>query len=512
MATISTLTVAIVGDSSRYDRTIQTSRQQAQQFASTVSAAFRSTRTPAEQLAISQGRLGAAFRAGRMDADLYGRSMRKVQQELRDTASEQSALRKIGGMAGMALGIGSTAAVAMLAVDTVKRLAGGIADAGIHAVQLAADFEQAEIQFETLYKSQQKSKVLMAELKGFAAATPFETTDLRDAAVRLAAFGVAAEQQLPTMRMLGDLSLGNAGKLMQLAETYGKARIQGRAYTRDVNEFVTAGVGLWNALAKSQGVSNERIHAMVEEGRIKFPEIQRALLSLTEGSGAFAGGLEKQSQSLTGLWSTAKDNTVLSLAEIGESLVKELDLKGVTKDLIKFTGHIQKDTIPQIKDMIGALRDMGGAVAKADSWFGGPITGAKALGAAFSATQSAIESTQLALARLAGNTVLAETIEGIRYEREHPRPTAEPTQRKLEIEDGGDAAEAEEAAQRAKEHATAVDKTTAALRNELVPVGKSVIRRKSKPGGGVDLARRWSRMAVLRVGLVVSGALGREFR
>ncbi len=57
---------------------------------------------------------------------------------------------------------------------------------------------------------------------------------------------------------------------------------------------------------------------MVEEGRVGFPEIQKAIASLTTGSGQFAGGIEAQSKTLSGMFSTLSDNVKRLVTGIGE--------------------------------------------------------------------------------------------------------------------------------------------------------------------------------------------------
>jgi len=375
----------------------------------------------------------------------------------------------------LALANPATAAVAALnAVAAAAKAAGGAAvGAAIAGIKLAADFEKAETSFTTLYKSAAVAKTVIAEIKQFAAETPFEFPELQAAGTKLAGFGVAASEIVPTMRMLGDLAAGVGANIGELAETYGKARVQGRAYTQDVNELANRGVPIWDALSKSQGASIAQIHAMVEAGQIGFPELQAALISLTSAGGQFEGGLDAQSKTLQGLYSTLHDNVNMALAEFGEILVNELDLKGALRNLIALT-----DTLPQyyaeLREAVGVTRDAASAYYALDEAVGGPISQIVTFGKVLGAAREKLLDLQLAYARFTGNTELAGTIEGMRYDEAHPREKAKAKRDAPAVERGGDDAARDAAVALAGDAA----KLTAELKEQAATYGMAAAEAK----------------------------------
>ena len=76
-------------------------------------------------------------------------------------------------------------------------------------------------------------------------------------------------------------------------------------------------------------VTTAQMQEMVEEGRVGFPEIQKAIASLTTGSGQFAGGIEAQSKTLSGMFSTLSDNVKRVVTGIGEGTVELTHLHDV---------------------------------------------------------------------------------------------------------------------------------------------------------------------------------------
>lgn len=199
--------------------------------------------------------------------------------------------------------------------------------------------EQLEVSFTTMLGSAEKAKKMMADLATFAAATPFETPEIQNASKMLLAFGVAAEDVIPTMTTLGDIASGLNIPLGDLAYLFGTTRASGRLMTADLNQFTSRGIPMIAALAKTLGIAESEVKGFVEAGKVGFPEVQAALLSLTTDGGQFAGLMEAQSKTLAGLLSTASDNVGLTMTAIGQQISEGFDLQG---KLDKFNAGLGK--------------------------------------------------------------------------------------------------------------------------------------------------------------------------
>jgi tape measure domain-containing protein len=371
VSTIANLTVALNADVAGFSGSLASANRALTQFSREGKQIFQATRTPLEQYDASLKRLSAHYRAGHLDVETYQRATKKLQDELRATTQAGSGAGKAlasvsSGVLGFSSGVGAAVVAANLVTEAVSKVASTAINAGATGIKLAADFESAEASFKTFYGSAQAAAGVMSDLKTFAAQTPFEFPELKDSAVKLAGFGVAADQLVPTMRMLGDLTGADAAKLADLAETYGKARIQGRAYTRDINEFTTRGVPLWQALADVQHKSIEEIHALVEAGKIGFPQIQDGLIKLVSEGERFHKNLESQSKTLNGLASTLRDNVNLALAEFGAHLLRDLDAAGKLTSLIALTDNLQNDVAPALAHSVALVIEFGTELAKLD--------------------------------------------------------------------------------------------------------------------------------------------------
>ena len=228
--------------------------------------------------------------------------------------------RRMGKMTGAGLaGLGKGGAAALskgfsvagtaLKAGVGAALAGGAAamGVGVKAVNAAADFEQTKVAFATLIGDAGKAEQTLAKLRELGAQTPFEFPELADAGRKLIAFGESADSVPETLRRIGDVSAGVQAPVNEIAELYGKARVQGRLFAEDINQLTGRGIPIIQELAKQFGVSDSQVKKLVESGRIGFPNIERAFIDMTSQGGKFAGMMEAQSKTTSGLFSTLRD-------------------------------------------------------------------------------------------------------------------------------------------------------------------------------------------------------------
>jgi tape measure domain-containing protein len=189
-------------------------------------------------------------------------------------------------------------------------MAGGAAAVGVgmKAVTAAADFEQTKVAFTTLIGDAAKAEQTLAKLRELGAKTPFEFPELADAGRKLIAFGESADSVPETLRRIGDVSAGVQAPVNEIAELYGKARVQGRLFAEDINQLTGRGIPIIQELAKQFGVSDSEVKKLVESGQVGFPAIERAFVSMTSQGGKFAGMMEAQGKTTGGLFSTLKDS------------------------------------------------------------------------------------------------------------------------------------------------------------------------------------------------------------
>ncbi|HEX6962110.1 MAG TPA: tape measure protein, partial [Lacipirellula sp.] len=352
-------------------------------------------------------------------------------------------------------------------MSAIRSLGDAMVDAGVSALKLAAEFETAEITFTTLFKSASAAKQVMAEIKQFAATTPFEFPQLKDAGAKLAGFGISAKQVVPTLKMLGDIAAGTGTSINELAETYGKARITGRAYTRDVMELANRNVPIWEALNKVLGTTNAETHKLVEDGKVGFRELQQAILSLVQDGGQFQGAMEDRAKGIEGLVSNLKDNITIAFGDLGEAMIRELNLKEVASQLIDLTGVFQTDGIPVLIEFGKGLTILGTAGNETLKMLTGMDLSIKGITETIYGAHAAILQWQLANAKLFGSQEqvleIQKQIVDLAVRAAGLKGGAAPPGA-VELEPGG--------------NQTGIDKEIAALELQAQMVGKSATEKK----------------------------------
>lgn len=229
------------------------------------------------------------------------------------------------------------------------------------------EFQQFEIAFETMLGSGQKAKGMISDLANLAASTPFDMKGVVNGAKQLLAYGFAANEITETMRRLGDVSAGLGLNLQDLTWLYGTTMVQGRLFTRDLMQFTGRGIPLTEELAKQFGVTKDKVSELVTAGKVGFPEVKKAIESLTNEGGKFGGLMEKQSHSITGQISNIQDTIEMAINDLGtqtEGLMNDaLDITSKVIDHWKEIGEV----ILAAASAIGLYKAMAVSVAAFDT-------------------------------------------------------------------------------------------------------------------------------------------------
>lgn len=250
-------------------------------------------------------------------------------------------------------GAGITAAVTLPAIAAAKGM-----------LNVAMSMEQSRIAFTTMLKSGEKANAFLQDLRNFAKSTPFEFTELQDAARRMLAFGFAAEKVLPMMTNIGDavagLGLGAEG-VNRVTLALGQMQAKSKVSAQEMMQLTEAGIPAWKYLAEAMGKSTSEVMKMSEQGLI--PAGQAIDYILAGMNKDFGGMMAAQSQTAAGQLSNLKDSIIELATSLGESLLP-----------------IAKDLIAKAQDAVQKFNDLSDAGKKnVLMWLGiaaaaGPVT------------------------------------------------------------------------------------------------------------------------------------------
>lgn len=173
---------------------------------------------------------------------------------------------------------------------------------------IAAQRETDQISFNTLFGSEDIASKFLSDLRTTAARTPFEYNDLTGMSKILNTYGYDENHILPTLEIIGDAgaALGMAAQDMnEVSTAIGRMNATGKTSLEYINPLQERGIDAVGALAENYGVSNGDVYDMISKGEIAGEEAARVILRSMADS--FAGAMQNQSQTMSGLQSTLED-------------------------------------------------------------------------------------------------------------------------------------------------------------------------------------------------------------
>lgn len=254
----------------------------------------------------SKGEL--AFR-GTLDVTGINEGAKEASDKLRgisqtaqkEGASIKKALMQVGQAVGIAFGVQQATAF-------VRQM-----------VSVRSEIQALEVSFRTLLGSQEASAELMHEMKEFAAATPLQLGDLARGAQTMLGFNVAAEEVMPMLRAIGDISMGDAQRFQSLTLAFSQMRSVGKLMGQDLLQMVNAGFNPLATIAEETGQSIAELKEQMSAGALSAEDITKAFISATSVGGKFHGMLESQGETVRGSIAQLQGAVTDMLNELGTS-------------------------------------------------------------------------------------------------------------------------------------------------------------------------------------------------
>nr|UWF85066.1 MAG: hypothetical protein [Bacteriophage sp.] len=195
--------------------------------------------------------------------------------------------------------------------------ASALVDFGRQAIDAESKVEQLEISFRTLLGSQEKASALIAEIKAYGTVTPYDTEGLAQAARLMLSYGMSSSKIMPTLKMLGDIAMGDKDKLQSLTLAFSQMSASGRVCKEDLNQMVDAGFNPLQIISEKTGKSIGELTDEVSKGSISVQDIEQAFIDATSEGGKFHNMVNNMSDSIAGKTAQMTDNWEAFKASIG---------------------------------------------------------------------------------------------------------------------------------------------------------------------------------------------------
>lgn len=249
-----------------------------------------------------------------------------INQMLRDARRAENAFQSIGNKA-----VSEGAKIDKTFRNIGAGLAGyftvgALKDFGKAVIDARGEIQSFQISFDTLIGNKDKAAAFFAELKDFAVKTPLLLNDLAKGGQLLLGFGVDLDKVMPTLKQIGDISMGNADRFNSLALAFAQMSATGKLMGQDLLQMVNSGFNPLKTISETTGKSMEQLKDEMSKGAISADMVAKAFEDATSTGGKFNGMLEKQSKGIRGSISNlegAIQDALNDMGTKGETIITE---------------------------------------------------------------------------------------------------------------------------------------------------------------------------------------------
>lgn len=231
----------------------------------------------------------------------------------------------------------------------------------------AMSAEQMTSAFTTLMGSTKAATNELSSLAQFAAKTPFQTLDIDKAASQLLGFGINSKAIIPDLTAIGDalsaVGRGSVANLDSVVDIFGKIQNTGHLTGEIMQQFADNGINAWAILEKQTGKTQGQLQQMIAAGLFPANKAMDMLTKGIEANPMYAGGMAKQSATLSGIMSTLASNVNQVLGKFGDPILKAVEplFTNIATSLSSpafqsFAGSVGQGIVDVFKDIGGFIQ------------------------------------------------------------------------------------------------------------------------------------------------------------
>lgn len=182
--------------------------------------------------------------------------------------------------------------------------------------KLGMQAESTATSFKVLVGDEDKATKMLDDLNKYADDTIWDRMGTQNAAKTMLGFGVAAENVVGDLKMLGNMAMGDKNKLQQLALAFGQVSSAGKLQGNDLLQLINAGYNPLADIAAITGDKVENVKEKMSKGQISFDVVRQAMIRATSEGGRFAGMTDKLAQTSAGAFEQMKGKALQTMLEL----------------------------------------------------------------------------------------------------------------------------------------------------------------------------------------------------
>lgn len=187
-------------------------------------------------------------------------------------------------------------------IDKFSNAVGGIVDAGANA-------ELQLINMKTLFGGNaEAAKEMYDRISEYGKVTPYDKAGLIQAQSTMMSFGMEGERAFEVLRQIGDIAMGDSGKMQSLSLAFAQVSSAGKLSGQDLMQMINAGFNPLNEISKLTGKSMQELKEEMSRGAISTDMVAEAFRSATSEGGLFYGAIDEASQTAAGKMASIRDS------------------------------------------------------------------------------------------------------------------------------------------------------------------------------------------------------------
>ncbi|PZM84855.1 hypothetical protein DLH72_02800, partial [Candidatus Gracilibacteria bacterium] len=260
---VGTLSIAIEADKTSLNKTSNNIKQKFKEVGGDIEKAvgtqvFATLKKEANKTIKTIGGLNEklAILKGRLEVSKIGsREFKKLQKEIKQTELQiNKATGQVGGLKTALLSLGPVIGIAF-AVQKLIEFGKSIFD-------LTSKNQQLENSFVTLTGSAEKARLVLQQIDDLAEDSPFEKFALAESTKKLIGFGIAAENAIPIMHVLGNAvaAMGGSEEMLDgIVLALGQIQAKGKLSAEELMQMAERGIPVFQILQEQLGLTEKEI-------------------------------------------------------------------------------------------------------------------------------------------------------------------------------------------------------------------------------------------------------------
>lgn len=253
---------------------------------------------------------------------------------LKTVYNKSVGFRQQRGLAGFAANIGYNASGTALSIG-FGLLGKAATDAGKavynfskEAINAYGQLQQIKTNLGIVYGSQSEADQTFSNIAAYSVKSPFGVQTVSEYAVLLKQSGIYASDLMTTLKQIGDVAGGNQQKFANIANSFAQIEANGKATTRQLRQFATAGVPIYKELTKAyeqlngQNVGIDQIRKLTEQGKISSLVIEQAFKNMTGPGGTFENAVNIGAKTWKARIQNLQDARQLAASQVGEMMIE----------------------------------------------------------------------------------------------------------------------------------------------------------------------------------------------